>query len=248
VHHLRLLALSQARSVHAGHSRSRHLVQALPLLALLSQSVRAVVLVLALLHLRQLRQRGTMTAQLLMLPMLLLLVVFQLLLLVPRRWRRCVPVLLRRLALLLLLLLLLLDCLIQLLLQLLLLLVVQLLVLLARTPSIQLRGRTAGCLLQLLTSTVPSATTPYARAADELAPMKRARQNESISTSTPVGAPAAGDVVAHATSGDAEAGDDYWRGIDVVLSGDSDGEASRGVVVFVSDDVVLSDDSDGCEE
>jgi hypothetical protein len=53
--------------------------------------------------------------------------------------------------------------------------------------------------------------------------MKRARQNESISTSTPVGAPAAGDVVAHATSGDAEAGDDYWRGIDVVLSGDSDG-------------------------
>jgi hypothetical protein len=34
----------------------------------------------------------------------------------------------------------------------------------------------------------------------------------------------------------------------VVLSGDSDGEASRGVVVFVSDDVVLSDDSDGCEE
>jgi hypothetical protein len=77
---------------------------------------------------------------------------------------------------------------------LLLLLVVQLLVLLARTPSIQLRGRTAGCLLQLLTSTVPSATTPYARAADELAPMKRARQNESISTSTPVGAPAAGDV------------------------------------------------------
>jgi hypothetical protein len=147
-------------------------LQALPLLALLSQSVRAVVLVLALLHLRQLRQRGTMTAQLLMLPMLLLLVVFQLLLLVPRRWRRCVPVLLRRPALLLLLLLLLLlDCLIQLLLQLLLLLVVQLLVLLARTPSIQLRGRTAGCLLQLLTSTVPSATTPYARAADELAPM-----------------------------------------------------------------------------
>jgi hypothetical protein len=118
-------------------------VQALPLLALLSQSGRAVVLVLALMHLRQLRQRGTMTAQLLMLPMLLLLVVFQLLLLVPRRWRRCVPVLLRRLALLLLLLLLLLDCLIQLLL-------------------------------------------------------------------------------AHATSGDAEAGDDYWRGIDVVLSGDSD--------------------------
>ena len=222
VHHLRLLALSQARSVHAGHSRSRHLVQALPLLALLSQSVRAVVLVLALLHLRQLRQRGTMTAQLLMLPILLLLVVFQLLLLVPRRWRRCVPVLLRRPALLLLLLLLL-DCLIQLLLQLLLLLVVQLLVLLARTPSIQLRGRTAGCLLQLLTSTVPSATTPYARAADELAPMKRARQNESISTSTPVGAPAAGDVVAHATSGDAEAGDDYWRGIGVLLSGDSDG-------------------------
>jgi hypothetical protein len=43
-----------------------------------------VVLVLALLHLRQLRQRGTMTAQLLMLRMLLLLVVFQLLLLVPR--------------------------------------------------------------------------------------------------------------------------------------------------------------------
>jgi hypothetical protein len=63
-------------------------------------------------------------------------------------------VLLRRLLLLLLLLL---DCLIQLLLQLLLLLVVQLLVLLARTPSIQLRGRTAGCLLQLLTSTVPRA-------------------------------------------------------------------------------------------
>jgi hypothetical protein len=154
-------------------------VQALPLLALLSQSVRAVVLVLALLHLRQLRQRGTMTAQLLMLSMLLLLVVFQLLLLVSRRWRRCVPVLLRRPALLLLLLLLL-DCLIQLLLQLLLLLVVQLLVPLARTPSIQLRGRTAGCLLQLLTSTVPSATTPYARAADELAHPEMLKQAMTI--------------------------------------------------------------------
>ena len=37
------------------------------------------------------------------------------------------------------------------------------------------------------------------------------------------GAGASGDVVAHATSGDAEAGDDYWRGIDVVLSDDGDG-------------------------
>ena len=33
----------------------------------------------------------------------------------------------------------------------------QLLVLLAHTPSIQMRGRTARCLLQLLTTTVPRA-------------------------------------------------------------------------------------------
>ena len=142
-------------------------MQALPLLTLLSQSVRAEVLevVVVLMHLRQLRQHVTLTAQLLMLLLLLLL-----LLLVGFLLRR--PALLLQLLLLLLLLLLvvvLLRSLIQLLLQLRLLLVVQLLlqlrllpvvqllVLRAPTPSIQLLGRTAGCLLQLMTKTVSRA-------------------------------------------------------------------------------------------
>ena len=117
-------------------------------------------MVVVLMHLRQLRQHVTLTAQLLMLLLLLLLLVGFLL-------RR--PALLLLLLLLLLLVVVLLRSLIQLLLQLRLLLVVQLLlqlrlllvvqllVLRAPTPSIQLLGRTAGCLLQLMTKTVSRA-------------------------------------------------------------------------------------------
>ena len=137
-------------------------MQALPLLTLLSQSVRAEVLevVVVLMHLRQLRQHVTLTAQLLLL-LLLLLVGFLL--------RRPALLLLLMVLLLLLLVVVLLRSLIQLLLQLRLLLVVQLLlqlrllpvvqllVLRAPTPSIQLLGRTAGCLLQLMTKTVSRA-------------------------------------------------------------------------------------------
>ena len=125
------------------------------MLVSMSQSVRAVALGLVLMHLRQ------MTAQLLGLVLMhLRQMTAQLLLLLQQK---SVAPPLRSLRQLLphLLLLLPLRSLRQLLLHLLLLLLVQLLVqllvLLAHTPSIQMRGRTARCLLQLLTTTVPRA-------------------------------------------------------------------------------------------
>ena len=108
------------------------------MLVSMSQSVRAVALGLVLMHLRQ------MTAQLLGLVLMhLRQMTAQLLLL----QQQSVAPPLRSLRQLLL----------HLLLLLLVQLLVQLLVLLAHTPSIQMRGRTARCLLQLLTTTVSRA-------------------------------------------------------------------------------------------
>ena len=65
-------------------------------------------------------------------------------------------------------------------------------------------------------------TTPV----DEVAPMKRTRQNDSISTSTGVvGVPAVGDVLAQASSGDGLDEAYFCDGADVVcLSSDSDSD------------------------
>jgi hypothetical protein len=105
------------------------------MLVSMSQSVRAVALGLVLMHLRQ------MTAQ------LLGLVLMHLRQMTAQQSCSSVVPPLRSLRQLLL----------HLLLLLLVQLLVQLLVLLAHTPSIQMRGRTARCLLQLLTTTVPRA-------------------------------------------------------------------------------------------
>jgi hypothetical protein len=109
------------------------------MLVSMSQSVRAVALGLVLMHLRQ------MTAQLLGLVLMHLRQMTAQLLLLLQQQSVAPPLRSLRQLLLHLLLLLLVQ------------LLVQLLVLLAHTPSIQMRGRTARCLLQLLTTTVPRA-------------------------------------------------------------------------------------------
>jgi hypothetical protein len=109
------------------------------MLVSMSQSVRAVALGLVLMHLRQ------MTAQLLGLVLMHLRQMTAQLLLLLQQQSVAPP--LRSLR----------QLLPHLLLLLLVQLLVQLLVLLAHTPSIQMRGRTARCLLQLLTTTVPRA-------------------------------------------------------------------------------------------
>ena len=109
------------------------------MLVSMSQSVRAVALGLVLMHLRQ------MTAQLLGLVLMHLRQMTAQLLLLLQQQSVAPP--LRSLR----------QLLPHLLLLLLVQLLVQLLVLLAHIPSIQMRGRTARCLLQLLTTTVSRA-------------------------------------------------------------------------------------------